>query len=143
MILFYQRITSISKSSIIVDFLNLYKTLPKIVVSPNVSMKLVYNIKNDTTYPNTEFFLEKELMINIVDHISVPKHVLLSEEELKSVIESYYAKRREIPEIYVTDPVSRYYNAKIGQMFRIIRASETAGFSPYYRLVVKGNIIAV
>jgi len=142
-ILFYQRITSLSKSSTIVDFLNQYKTLPKIVVSPNVPMKLVYNIKNDATYPNTEIFLEKELMINIVEHISIPKHILLSEEELKAVIDSYYAKRREIPEIYVTDPVSRYYNAKTGQMFRIIRASETAGFSPYYRLVVKGNIIAI
>ena len=41
-------------------------------------------------------------MINIIDHISVPKHILLTEEELKSVIDSYHAKRREIPEILGT-----------------------------------------
>jgi DNA-directed RNA polymerase subunit H (RpoH/RPB5) len=142
-ILFHQKITSLTKSSSITDFLNQYKTFPKLIVALNVSMKLIYNIKNDTTYPNTEIFLEKELMTNLVDHIPIPKHILLSEQELKAVIESYYAKRREIPEILITDPVSRYYNVKLGQMFRIIRPSETAGFAPYYRLVIKGNIIQI
>jgi len=136
----HQKITSISKSSGIADFLNQYKNYPKIVVVSTISTKLLYGIKNDTNYLNTEIFLEKELMINIVDHVSVPKHYLLSEAELKSVLESYHAKRREIPEMLVTDPIARYYNAKVGEMFRIIRPSETAGEAPYYRLVVRGLI---
>lgn len=138
--LIYQKITSISKSSGIADFLLQHKNDPKIVVVSSISNKLMFNIKSDPTYPNTEIFLEKELMINIIDHIAVPKHILLSEEELKRVLESYHAKRREIPEILVTDPVARYYNAKIGDMFRIIRPSETAGEAPYYRLVIRGFI---
>lgn len=142
-IIFHQKITSLSKSSGITDFLNQYKTFPKIIIASNISTKIIYSIKSDQTYPNTEIFLEKELMINIVDHISVPNHILLSENELKAVIESYHAKRREIPEILVTDSIARYYNAKIGQMFRIIRPSETSGYAPYYRLVIKGNIIQI
>jgi DNA-directed RNA polymerase subunit H (RpoH/RPB5) len=138
--LIYQKITSISKSSGIADFLNQFKTDPKIIVVGVINMKLLYGIKNDSTYPNTEIFLEKELMINIVDHVAVPKHYLLSEAELKSVLENYHAKRREIPEILITDPITRYYNAKVGEMFRIIRPSETAGEAPYYRLVVRGMI---
>ena len=137
----HQKITSISKSSGIADFLNQYKNSPKIVVVSTISTKLLYGIKNDTNYLNTEIFLEKELMINLIDHIAVPKHILLSEEEKLKVLESYNAKRREIPEVYVTDPVSRYYNVKIGQLFRIIRPSETAGYVPTYRLVIPGNVL--
>ena len=135
-----QKITSISKSSLIADFLNQYKNDPKIVIVSNISEKIMYSIKHDSNYPNTELFLGKEMMANIVEHISVPKHILLSDEELKDVLNSYHAKRREMPEILETDPIARYYNAKIGQMFRIIRVSETTGNAPYYRLVIRGQI---
>lgn len=138
--LIHQKVSNISKSSPVAEFLNQYKTDHKIVVVTVINIKLVYNIKNDALYPNTEIFLEKELMINIIDHIAVPKHILLTDEVLKEVLESYHAKRREIPEILVTDPVARYYNAQVGQMFRIIRASETSGEAPYYRLVIRGMI---
>jgi DNA-directed RNA polymerase subunit H (RpoH/RPB5) len=141
--LIYQKITSLSKTTSVGEFLNEYKNIPKIMVIQNISNKIIYGIKNDQTYPNTEIFLEKELMINIVDHCAVPKHILLTETELKDVIESYHAKRRQIPEILVTEPIARYYNAKVGQMFRIIRPSETSGMAPYYRLVIRGNILAV
>jgi DNA-directed RNA polymerase subunit H (RpoH/RPB5) len=142
-IIFHQKITSLSKSSDLTEFLNQYKTFPKIIIASNISTKIIYSVKSDQIYPNTEIFLEKELMINIVDHISIPTHILLHEDELKAVIESYHAKRREIPEILVTDSIARYYNAKVGQMFRIIRPSETSGYAPYYRLVIKGNIIQI
>jgi DNA-directed RNA polymerase subunit H (RpoH/RPB5) len=137
------KVSSIQKTTEIGDFLNEYKSYPKILVITNISYKNIFNIKMSKVYPYTEIFLEKELMINIIDHISVPKHELLTDAEMKDVLESYNAKRREIPEILVTDPIARYYNAKHGQMFKIIRPSETAGYVPYYRLVVKGNIIQI
>lgn len=135
-----QKVTSISKSSLIADFLNKYKNDPKIVIVNNISDKFLFGIKHDSNYPNTELFLGKEMMMNIIDHIAVPKHILLSDDEMKLVLNSYHAKRREMPEILETDPIARYYNAKIGQMFRIIRASETTGNAPYYRLVIRGQI---
>lgn len=136
-----QKITSISKSASISDLLTTYKTQPKIIVVTSINPKSRYLIQLDeTSYPNTEIFLEKELLINIVDHVSQPKFQLLTEEEAKEVLRVYHAKRRDIPKILVTDPISLYYNAKPGHMFRIIRPSETAGEAVSYRLVIKGQI---
>ena len=36
--------------------------------------------------------------------------------------------------------MSRYYGAKIGDIFRIIRPSMTAGKNIFYRRVVKGSL---
>jgi len=135
-----QNITSTSKISPIMEFFNQHKNIPKIVIVEKISYKTIYNIKNDAMYPNTEIFMEKELMINIIEHTSQPEFYLLSDEEKQMVLKEYQAKQREIPEMKVTDPVAKYYNAKIFQMFRILRPSETSGLVPYYRLVVRGDI---
>lgn len=136
-----QKITSISKSPGISDLLITYKTEPKIIVVTGINPKSRYLIQSDQiTYPNTEIFLEKELLINIVDHVSQPKFTLLSDEETKVVLNGYHAKRRDIPKMLLTDPISCYYNAKPGQMFRVVRPSETSGEAVSYRLVIKGQI---
>lgn len=136
-----QKITSLSKASGISDFLNLYKSQPKIIIVASINPKIQYVVRTDTsTYTNTEIFLEKELLINIVDHVSQPKFILLNEEETKTVLDLYNAKRREMPKILISDPIAQYYNAKHGQLFRIIRPSETAGQVVTYRLVIKGQI---
>ena len=80
-------------------------------------------------------------MMDIVSHVSVPKHELLSYEDAESVLGEYDTKKREMPKIFVTDPVAKYFNAQVGQIFRITRPSETSGLAPYYRLVIKGNIV--
>ena len=134
-----QKITSVSKSSIISEFLTMHKTQPKIIVVTGISPK-AQNILQSETYPNTEIFLAKELLINIIDHISVPKYTLLTDDEAKEVIHVYHAKKKDLPKQLVFDPISKYYNAKPGQMFRIVRPSETAGEVATYRLVVKGQI---
>lgn len=36
------------------------------------------------------------------------------------------------------DPLAKLLNAKIGDVIKIIRKSETAGEADYYRVVVKG-----
>lgn len=136
-----QKITSISKSGGISELLTTYKTQPKIIVVNSISSKTRYQIQSDqTNYPNTEIFLERELLINIIDHVSQPKFILLSDDQTKEVLDTYHAKRREIPKILLSDPISCYYDAKPGQMFRIIRPSETSGEAVSYRLVIKGQI---
>ena len=42
-----------------------------------------------------------------------------------------------MPKINFSDPIARYYNAKIEDVFRIIRPSPTSGKSIFYRRVVK------
>lgn len=77
-----------------------------------------------------EFFLFEELKFNITTHKLVPKHVLLSQDESTKIIE-YYGKKH-LPQIKQKDPISRYFNADIGQIFRIHR--NEGGI--FYRLVI-------
>jgi DNA-directed RNA polymerase, subunit H, RpoH/RPB5 len=133
-----QKIKNYSKTSTIAEFINQFKNHPKIIVVLSISTKIRQLIQNDKTSPFTEIFLEKELLINIVDHVSVPKHIVLSAEMSKKVLEDYHIKKKEIPKILLNDPISRYYNVKPGQIFKIIRPSETTCTAPYYRMVVKG-----
>lgn len=83
-----------------------------------------------------EFFMYEELMYNVTEHCLVPKHILISPKEKKTVLKTYNVSEKKIPYILSTDPVSRYYNAQPGQMFKIIRNSEVTCKSISYRVVV-------
>jgi DNA-directed RNA polymerase subunit H (RpoH/RPB5) len=133
-----QKITAINKTSPIGEFLNQYKNDNKLIVVKSTSQKTKQLIIN--TYINTEVFLEKELMMNLIEHLYVPVHEILSNEESLLIIESYNTRKRDMPKILTNDPVARYYNMQPGQICRILRPSETSGYVPYYRLVIKGSI---
>ncbi|MEM1995205.1 MAG: DNA-directed RNA polymerase subunit H [Nitrososphaerales archaeon] len=83
--------------------------------------------------------VEKEKIVGfrVSDHIYVPKHEILSEEEAKELLQKVHAKPEQLPYIHISDPVVREIGAKPGQILKITRKSETAGESVYYRYVVE------
>jgi len=83
-----------------------------------------------------EYFRENELLIDKLKHVLVPKHELLSETEKKEFLKIYKLKEPHVPKILSVDPISRYFGAKRGQIFKITRLSESAGEYIYYRIVV-------
>jgi DNA-directed RNA polymerase subunit H (RpoH/RPB5) len=76
---------------------------------------------------------------NIMKHELVPKHVILSDEEVKSLLTKYNIQPSQLPKILDMDPVAVYIGAKPGQIVKIIRKSHTAKESISYRIVVESN----
>jgi DNA-directed RNA polymerase I, II, and III subunit RPABC1 len=86
-------------------------------------------------YKNVELFLQKRLTFNITKHELVPKHQLLNEEEILEIEEKYNTNRSMFPKMLSNDPISKYYNARPGSMFKIERKSHSSGYSVGYRIV--------
>jgi DNA-directed RNA polymerase subunit H len=77
--------------------------------------------------------------VNILEHELVPKHIVLSEKEKENVMRMYGIKKlSQFPKILRSDPVIKTLKAKPGDLIKIIRKSDTAGESIYYRVVIEG-----
>lgn len=91
----------------------------------------------DDLHTNIELFCLKELTYNVTHHKLVPKHILLGKEEKIDILNKYRTTETKMPLVPELDPICRYYNAKPGSMFKIIRPSNITGKSVYYRIVSK------
>jgi DNA-directed RNA polymerase subunit H len=74
---------------------------------------------------------------NILEHVYVPKHEILSKEEADALLKKYNITPSQLPSILISDPIVKAIGAKVGDIIKITRLSETSGISIYYRCVVK------
>jgi DNA-directed RNA polymerase subunit H len=77
----------------------------------------------------------------VLNHILVPEHKLLSKDEAKMVLKKYSISIDELPKIRRSDACVRSLELRVGEIprgsiIKIIRRSETAGISYAYRLVI-------
>ena len=130
------KINNIAQHTLLNEYLLDKQDIHKIIIGTYVSKRVVKQIIND--YKNTEFFFEYEMMEDIPNKIFIPEHILLSDDDKTNLLLSY--SEPELAKIFSTDMMSRYYNAKIGDIFKIIRPSITAGRNVFYRIVVNGSL---
>lgn len=77
----------------------------------------------------------KRLQFNILNHVLVPPHRVLSAEEADAVKKQYnIMDDSQIPDISRFSPVSQVIGIRPGQLCEIIRPSKTAIKSKFYRI---------
>ena len=129
------KLTSIVSGTPLDEYLSNNLDIHKIIIAKDVAKKVVKQIVND--YKNAEFFFENEMLEDIPSKIFIPVHEKMEKEEKEELLSKF--SERELSSILLTDMMSRYYGAKIGDIFRIIRPSFTAGNSIAYRKVINGS----
>ncbi|MGB9717630.1 MAG: DNA-directed RNA polymerase subunit H [Thermoproteota archaeon] len=76
--------------------------------------------------------------VNILEHVLVPSHKVLSSEEREALLRKYNIKPSQLPKILASDPVAAAIGAKPGDVLEITRKSQVAGVTLAYRIVVEG-----
>jgi DNA-directed RNA polymerase I, II, and III subunit RPABC1 len=130
-------LTTIKKELSIENFLNKNPDTHKFIIINKLSDRAVKQILE---YQNTEVFTIDELLIVIVDHNIVPKHILLTNDEKEKYFSVFNHHPRDMKKILVNDPIARFYGAKVGDLFKIIRPSITSGKEIDFRIVIPGEI---
>jgi DNA-directed RNA polymerase subunit H (RpoH/RPB5) len=129
------KLTSIVQKTPLDDYLSNNIDIHKIVICKDVAKKVVKQIVSE--YSNAEFFFESEMMEDLPSKSFMPEHQILNSEEKAELLSKF--SEGELAKILLTDMMVRYYGAKIGDIFRIIRPSMTSGKNVFYRRVVNGS----
>jgi len=84
-----------------------------------------------------QMFDINKLLYNVTEHVLVPKHEIISNEEKNEVINKYNLETEDqLPLIKKNDPVAKYHGMKVGNVCKITTHSETHGIYTKYRLCV-------
>lgn len=75
------------------------------------------------------------MKIDIQDHMLVPKHEIMTEEEISEEFSDVDYDFKDLPKIRANDPVVEAIGAEPGNVLRITRESQTAGVFVTYRIV--------
>ena len=133
----YNNITTIKDSNDIEHFLDKYSKYHKFIIITSLGKKAY---KQFDDYPLTYVFPEIYLMANTLEHILQSKFKLLTKLERDEYFKTFDNKKREMPRMLDSDPVSRYFGAVVGDVFEITNYSTTTIEAIEYAIVVQGNL---
>lgn len=78
------------------------------------------------------------MAMDVTDHVAVPEHRKMEENEVEELLERYDINKDELPQIERTDAVLKNMEIEVGDVIEIVRDSPTAGETTYYRKVIEG-----
>jgi DNA-directed RNA polymerase I, II, and III subunit RPABC1 len=113
-----------------------------IVVSQIPSSDTIVNIVreyiNDPKNPLLQLFDIRRLQFDPMTHVKVPKQRILKQTEVALLEKKYNITnlKDQLPWIDSQDAIARWIGARPSDIIEIIRFSESAGASPYYRYCV-------
>lgn len=96
---------------------------------------VVISVDGPTSFTRREsdtiqFFLAKDMCFNVTHHSLVPKHNIVSRDELAPSVQV-----EQLPRILDTDPIVRYYDWPVGTVVRVSRCYAGHEPIPFYRCV--------
>ena len=126
------------------DLFTLTETLKKedtlyIIIKDNVNETLINELKHIWERDGIFIIIEniKYLQFNILNHVLVPQHSIMNENDVKTIMIKYnITDKIQFPDISRFDPVARAIGLRPGQVCHIVRPSKTAIQSDYYRICV-------
>ena len=124
------------------DLFNIEEVLSKqdtlfIVVKDEVNETLINTLKHIWEQDKIFIVIQnlKRLQFNILKHVLVPPHRVLSSAEVIAIKGRYNVMDdNQFPDISRFDPVAHAIGIRPGQVCEIIRPSKTAISAPYYRI---------
>jgi DNA-directed RNA polymerase subunit H (RpoH/RPB5) len=124
------------------DLFNIEEILTKsdtlfIVVKDEVNETLINTLKHIWEQDKIFIVIQnlKRLQFNILKHVLVPPHRVLSISETTQIRKRYNVMSDgQFPDISRFDPVAQAIGIRPGQVCEIIRPSKTAISAPYYRI---------
>jgi len=130
------KLSSISQGHPLDVFLSNNINIHKIIIVKDVAKKVFKQVIAE--YKNAEIFFEYEMMIDRANIVFVPKHEIINSEERKELLNKF--NEIDLKHILLYDVMSRYYGAKVGDIFKITISSSTSGYVSDYRRVVHGSL---
>jgi len=129
---------------IIDDLFNLEEILTKndtlmIIIKDDMNETMTNLLKHIWEHDGILIIIQsiKRLQYNILEHVLVPPHRILSNDEVISIKNKYnIMDDTQFPDISRFDPVAQVIGIRPGQVCEIIRPSKTAIQSYYYRICV-------
>jgi len=126
------------------DLFNLEQILTKedtlfIIIKEDMNETLINELKHIWEKDGIFIVIQniKRLQFNILDHILVPPHRVMTNKEINDVMMKYNIKNRnEFPEISRFDPVAQVIGLRPGNVCEITRSSKTSIKALYYRVCI-------
>lgn len=98
----------------------------------------------ENIYPNITLFSYKKLLVNIVDNVYVPKHIKLNKQERLALKDNLMINNyNDLPILYKSDAVSRYYNFREGDVIKIERPSLGNKTHIAYRYIISDDFVHI
>jgi DNA-directed RNA polymerase subunit H len=110
-----------------------------IIIKEEINDRMINTVKHIWESEKIFIILQplKRLQFNLLNHILVPPHRVLSEPEKIAIKTKYNIITDNLfPELSRFDPVAQAIGIRPGEVCEIIRPSKTAISAPYYRICI-------
>jgi len=122
--------------------------IENVITKTDTLVIIVDDEPNDTIRNKTKYMFEKygifvvlhnikRLQFNILNHMWQPRFRILTKEEVQELLQKFNMKStQQLPEISRYDPFALAIALRPGDVVRLIRSSQTALETPYYRVCI-------